>query len=123
MVQHGGKIWNNRGFKWQKIPSFLEGSVLVYGPYRHIPEDTRLQIFVTHPSVVYLLVTKDRRDGGFPRTLPKAGWEKLPRKAYFTVKGQKLGLAVYRKLVESTDQLPKTRTDETIMAIAAKRRI
>jgi len=123
-VRKDGRVWGDRTYRWKSFPSFLEGGTIAYGPYRHLPENTELGIRVTHPSVVYILLTAkpDRRNGGLDNTLPRNGWKKLPKQAHWGPKKRKYPMDIYRKLIVEFDILPPTTTEQTVLAVIGKRR-
>ena len=65
-IRPKGSIWFDRNYRWRAFPEFLDGGIIVNGPYKEIAEGTQLDIRVTHPSEIFVLVTHlpDRRNGG-----------------------------------------------------------
>eukprot|EP00492_Amphilonche_elongata_P002870 TRINITY_DN314_c0_g1_i9.p1 TRINITY_DN314_c0_g1~~TRINITY_DN314_c0_g1_i9.p1 ORF type:complete len:365 (-),score=36.66 TRINITY_DN314_c0_g1_i9:588-1682(-) len=110
------QIWSDQKYQFRHgIPRYLLGATLVRGPQGEIPSDTFLKVEVSRPSMVYVLVNTDTRNGGWRENLLRDGWTKLDEVVRWHQE-----MEIYAKPVNKEVRLPRTRTSRTIMVIIVK---
>ena len=112
---NNGTVWVDRNYKFSNLPDYLEGTLLFQLPYKAIRQGTVTEILVHQPSTLYL-GHESNRNGGFPKTLPKYGWELVTSNAGIKTGGGGLDY-IWKKVVSNdsltTISLPDTKTSET----------
>ena len=74
-AQNNGDIWNDRDYRFQNLPDYLEGAIVAKVPVR-LDQGATIQIIVHEPTTIYI-VAQQGRDGGFEISLPQDGWTLL----------------------------------------------
>jgi len=123
VTANGAHIWKDRTYVFSGLPSFMVGAQLFKGPVKDIPQGTVISIDVTAPATIYVSFenfyhSSSSRDGGFPSSLPGAGFSNTGAAWTWDSSGN---MPVWSKSVEAgTTTLPATTGRQTVMSISVQ---
>jgi len=116
------KVWSDRDYTFTSVPDEIRGAKLFQGPHKSISSGTTITITVSGNATLYLSFEAERpsgspRDGGFPNSLPDAGWSNTGQVLTWDIED----MQVWSKSVEAgTVRLPSTATSSTVMSIGIR---
>jgi len=72
--------WSDKQNRWAWVPTFMTGGILFQGPHDSMPTGTTLRVTASGAFRIYVIVEAEykggsARSGGFPESLPEAGWQ------------------------------------------------
>ena len=125
-AENDGIVWNDRGYKFSNLPSYLIGTLLFQVPHYGVSRGTVIKILVYNPSTIYIAhedacnIHAQCRSGGFESSLTKSGWTLVTENG-----GVSTGCCTFKyiwKKVVSNDgpttiTLPGTTTGATVHSI------
>ena len=124
-MKKGVKLWHDRDYTITNFPAFMEGGHYIEQAHKSIKKGSAATIKTMAKSKIYVAVETGGRDGGFRKSLPKAGWKLEkgsvaasadrpdPNNTCCTLKA----IYSYGTDKSATVKLPATATDETVMVI------
>ena len=108
---------HDRNYKFTTVPSFLLRGVYIQQAHKSIGRGSQIKVRVSDDATLYMAVEPSGRDGGFRKSLPKAGWTAINTRTTLNWDGSNKLVLFKKETLADTVTLPKTTTGQTVGCI------